>query len=112
MKAACLALCLSLLSATARAQCCNGPAAPAPAPPASAGSTAFCLFEVPADDNGRRKWINLGIVQYVELGRNELRLSYGGGNFGGGHETRMAVASPADGAALLDRIRQTAAACK
>jgi hypothetical protein len=112
VKAICLALLLACLSSTGWAQCCNGPA-PAQAPaaaPAGAGSTAFCLFEVPGDD-GRRKWINLGIVQYVELGRNDLRLYFGGGNFGGGYETRISVANPADGLALMDRIRQAAAAC-
>lgn len=76
------------------------------------GSTAFCLFEVPPDDTGRRRWVNLGIVQYVELGRGDLRIYFGGGNFGGGYETRIPVASGAEGIALLDRIKQAAATCK
>lgn len=109
-----MALCLH--GSALHAACCapapplTMPSAP-PAVQAVPGSTSFCLFEVPGED-GRRKWVNLGIVQYVELGRNDLRLYFGGGNFGGGYETRMTVASPADGLALIDRIRQAAAACK
>ena len=85
--------------------------APPPVAQGSPGSTAFCLFEVPNDDGGRRKWVNLGIVQYLELGRSDLRIYYGGGNFGGGYETRIPVGSQTEGLLLLDRLRQTAANC-
>ena len=80
-------------------------------PQAAAGSSAFCLFELP-DDGGKRRWINLGIVQYLELGRNDLRIYYGGGNFGGGYEAKIPVASALDAQGLIDRIKQAAAACR
>jgi hypothetical protein len=80
--------------------------------PGSAGSASFCLYEVPVDDSGKRKWVNLGIVQYVDLNRNDLRFYYGGGNFGGGYEVRVPVASAAEGLALLDHMRAAAAACR
>ena len=108
------------LQGTALHAACCAPAPPpttSSAPPAtsavqgSPGSTAFCLFEVPNDDGGRRKWVNLGIVQYVELGRSDLRIYFGGGNFGGGYETRIPVGSQTEGLLLLDRIRQAAANC-
>ena len=79
---------------------------------AAAGSSAFCLFELPDDDGGKRRWINLGIVQYLELGRNDLRIYYGGGNFGGGYEAKIPVASALDAQGLIDRIKQAAAACR
>ena len=54
------------------------------------GSTAFCLFPVPAD-GGIQRWINLGIVQYVEARNDDVRIYYGGGNLGSGHEARIPV---------------------
>ena len=74
------------------------------------GSTAFCLFPLPAD-NGTQRYINLGIVQYVEAAKDELRIAYGGGNLGSGHEARFPVKSREDANAVLDRMRRTAAAC-
>ncbi len=105
------------LAAAAHADCCNSPPAPSAPPPVSPpptaqGSPSFCLYEVSVDDSGKRKWINLGIVQYIDLNRSDLRVYYGGGNFGGGYEVKVAVASAAEGLALLDRMRQAAAACR
>lgn len=79
---------------------------------AAGGSASFCLYELPPNEDGKRRWLNLGIVQYIELNRNELRLYYGGGNFGGGYEVRLPLASPAQAEETLDRLRQAAAACK
>ena len=79
---------------------------------APVGSTSFCLYELPTEDNGRRRWINLGIVQYLELTRNEIIIAYGGGNLGSGHEARISVASPEAAQALLERLRRTAADCR
>lgn len=79
---------------------------------AARGSTAFCLFELPADAGDRRRWINLGIVQYVEADVQEVRIAYGGGNFGSGHEARVAVSGPAAAEALVERMRAAAADCR
>jgi hypothetical protein len=57
----------------------------------AAGSASFCLFEVPDSGARARRLINLGIVQYVELTAEELRIAYGGGNLGAGYEVRIAV---------------------
>lgn len=107
-------LCLALLTASFFAEAQDTP----PTPPAAAssstaaGSTAFCLYELPADENGRRRWVNLGIVQYVEFGHNELRIYYGGGNLGSGHEARLPITNPAQLQETLDRLRQAAANCR
>lgn len=105
------------LAVAAHADCCNAQPTSSSSPlssPSSSpqGSPAFCLYELPADDNGKRKWINLGIVQYIDLGRSDLRIYYGGGNFGGGYEEKIPVANAADGLLQLDRMRQMAAACR
>ena len=77
-----------------------------------AGSTAFCLYEIPADEAGKRRWINLGIVQYVDATRTELKIAYGGGSFGSGYEARIPVASLEEALAALDKMRKAAASCR
>jgi hypothetical protein len=74
------------------------------------GSTAFCLFPVPAD-GGVQRWINLGIVQYVEARNDDVRIYYGGGNLGSGHEARIPVKSREEAEAVLARLRRSAALC-
>lgn len=84
----------------------------ASAQPGIAGSTAFCLYELPVDETGKRRWLNLGIVQYVEVTRSEVKISYGGGGFGSGHDARIPVASQEDALVLLEKMRRVAAACR
>ena len=82
------------------------------AQPVIPGSTAFCLYEIPIDEAGKRRWINLGIVQYVEATRTELKISYGGGGLGSGHDVKIAVAGTEDAAVILEKMRRVAAACR
>lgn len=74
------------------------------------GSAAFCLYELP-DEDGKRRWINLGMVQYLEFVRNELRIYYGGGSLGSGHEARLPITGLAQLEETLEKIRQVAANC-
>ena len=76
------------------------------------GSTAFCLFELPSDDPTRHRWINLGIVQYIETTPTELKIAYGGGSFGSGFEVKIPLTKPEEAQTLLEKIRRTAAACR
>ena len=82
------------------------------AQPVIPGSTAFCLYEVPVDETGKRRWINLGIVQFVEATRSEVKISYGGGAFGSGHDARIAVNSMEEALVVLEKLRRVAAACR
>jgi hypothetical protein len=82
------------------------------AQPVIPGSTAFCLYEVPVDENGKRRWLNLGIVQYVEATAREVRLVYGGGAFGAGHEARIPVSGIEEAQTVLEKLRRVAAACR
>lgn len=82
------------------------------AQPVVQGSTAFCLYEVPTDESGKRRWINLGIVQYVEATRTEVKISYGGGAFGSGYDARIPVPSMEEALTLIEKIRKAAASCR
>ena len=111
-----LAAGVSLMAATTFA-CAQEPTTSATASSAAAtevktGSTAFCLYELPSDAEGKRRWVNLGIVQYLEFNRNELKIYYGGGNLGSGHEAKFPISNPAQLDETLNRIRQTAANCR
>ena len=103
-----ITLCFGLLPV-----CTQADSQDTPAPPntQASGSSAFCLYELPEND-GKRRWVNLGIVQYVEFSRNELKLNYGGGNLGSGHEAKILIANPQQLEEALNRIRQTAANCR
>ena len=79
---------------------------------AAKGSVAFCLYELPPDRDGKHRWVNLGLVQYLEFTRNELRIYYGGGGFGSGHEARLPVSNPAHLDEMLEKLRQAAANCR
>lgn len=82
------------------------------AQPVVPGSTAFCLYEIPVDEGGKRRWINLGIVQYVEATHTEVKILYGAGAFGSGHEVRIGVASMEAALLVLEKMRRVAAACR
>jgi hypothetical protein len=86
-------------------------AAPAVAQDAATlGSTAFCPFALPPE-NGTQRSINLGIVQYIDVRADEVKIAFGGGNLGSGHEARIPVKSRDEADAVLARLRQTAARC-
>ncbi len=82
------------------------------AEPVFPGSTAYCLYEVPTDEPGKRRWINLAIVQYVEATRTELKIYFGGGSFGAGHEAKIPLASMEEAAAIMEKLRKAAAGCR
>ncbi|MCK9382858.1 MAG: hypothetical protein M0P95_17580 [Sulfuritalea sp.] len=82
------------------------------AQPVVAGSIAFCPYEIPTDETGKRRWINLGIVQYIEATRTDLKIAYGAGSFGSGHEARIPVTSVEEALTVLERMRKVAASCR
>lgn len=86
----------------------NAPALAADTP--SAGSGNFCLFALPPDGTTTR-WVNLGIVQYVEVRPENVVITYGGGNLGAGYEARIPVKTREEASAVLSRLRQSAEEC-
>ena len=76
----------------------------------STGSASFCLYGLPADGDSQR-FVNLGIVQFVDVHTDYVQLTYGGGNLGSGHEARIPVKSHDEALALLNKLRQTAEEC-
>lgn len=80
------------------------------APARPGASSAFCLFELPREGDTQRL-VNLGIVQYVDVAKEELRLYFGGGNLGSGHELRLAVKGRAEALEWVTRMQAAARDC-
>lgn len=79
---------------------------------AADGSGGFCLFELPDDGGGKRRYINLTIVQFVEVAKDELKIVYGGGALGSGYESKISLKSADEAKAVLERMRKTANDCR
>ena len=65
-----------------------------------------------SSDGDKRTWVNMGIIQYIELRPAELRIYFGAGNLGGGHETRIPVSSRDEGLAMLKKMQANASSCR
>lgn len=76
-------------------------------PPAA---NTFCLFELPREGDTQRL-VNLAIVQYVDITKEELRIYFGGGNLGSGHEARIAVKGRAEALDWVARMQAAAHDC-
>lgn len=74
------------------------------------GSPGFCLFEIPARD-GTTRLANIVIVQFVDILRDRVRLTYGGGNFGSGYELDIPIRSREEGLDWVRRMLQAAREC-
>ncbi|MBL8477887.1 MAG: hypothetical protein JNK59_01155 [Sterolibacteriaceae bacterium] len=81
------------------------------AQPVIPGFTAFCVHEVPIDETGKRRWINLGIIQFVEPTRCEPKISCVGGAFGSGREAMIPVNSMVEALVVIEKLHRVAAAC-
>ncbi|WP_035059912.1 hypothetical protein [Andreprevotia chitinilytica] len=78
--------------------------------PALSQAGPFCPWKLPGDAKSER-YLNLTVVQYIELTDSELHLTYGGGNLGSGHDARIPVKSRDEAQKLLQDMRDTAKHC-
>lgn len=107
MSALGLLACMAILGAAseARAQGTERPAAALPP-----GSGGFCLFEVPGKD-GAMRLVNIVIIQHVDILRDRVKLTYGGGNFGSGYEAEIPMRNREEGMDWVRRMLQAAREC-
>lgn len=78
------------------------------------GGGSFCLFEIPAapDDGGKQRYLNLTIVQYIEVGDDGVKVVYGGGALGSGYEVKLPAASREEAEDMLARMQKVASLCR
>ncbi|GAB7129422.1 hypothetical protein JCM19000A_39300 [Silvimonas sp. JCM 19000] len=95
---------VALLALTLTAATLAAPALAAP----------FCLWKVPASkDVAARyeRYLNLTVVQYVDLTDSDVHIVFGGGNLGSGHDLHITIKNRADGLRILQDLADTARAC-
>lgn len=76
----------------------------------AANAAPFCPFKLPGEGKMER-YLNLTVVQYIDVGDDVVLVSYGGGNFGAGHELRIKVPNRAEGLEWLRKMGEAAKAC-
>lgn len=69
----------------------------------------FCPWPVPGTET--RHFINLTVVQTIDISDTEFRIAFGGGNLGSGHEIKLALKQRADGLKILQDMGETARLC-
>lgn len=69
----------------------------------------FCPWPVPGTET--RHFINLTVVQTIDISDSEFRIAFGGGNLGSGHEIKLAIKQRADGQKILQDMSDTARLC-
>ena len=77
---------------------------------ASSFAATFCPWKAPAEVKPER-FINLTVVQYVDLSDEEIRISFGGGNLGGGYEVKVATKNREDGMKILKSMQEASKQC-
>ncbi|GHD65653.1 hypothetical protein [Jeongeupia chitinilytica] len=77
---------------------------------ATAEAATFCPYRLPGNDKSER-WVNLTVVQYVELSDTEAHLVFGGGNLGSGHDVKIPLKSRDEGQKLLRDLVDTSRRC-
>ncbi|XZG69447.1 hypothetical protein ACTSKR_12400 [Chitinibacteraceae bacterium HSL-7] len=76
----------------------------------AAMAAPFCPWLVPGDGKSER-YVNLTVVQYIDVGDDAVRIAFGGGNLGSGHELNLPVKSRAEAHALLEKMQQASRQC-
>ena len=73
-----------------------------------AQAATFCAWKIPNDD---KRWINLTVVQYIDVGDEDVRIAFGGGNLGSGYDIRIPTKSREDGAKILKAMQDASKQC-
>jgi hypothetical protein len=73
-------------------------------------ATPFCAWKIPQDTKPER-WINLTVVQFIDVGDEEVRISFGGGNLGSGHDIRIPTKNREESVKLLKSMQDFAKQC-
>ena len=71
----------------------------------------FCAWKIPLETKPER-WINLTVVQYIDLGDEEVKISFGGGNLGSGYDAKIPVKSRDEAAKILKSMQDSAKLCE
>ncbi|QBC44169.1 hypothetical protein C1H71_11925 [Iodobacter fluviatilis] len=72
-------------------------------------ASPFCPWPVPGSDS--KRFINLTVVQTIDINDEEIKVAFGGGNLGSGHEIKTAIKNRAEGQKILQEMSEAARRC-
>lgn len=73
-------------------------------------AATFCPWKVPSDAKTER-FINLTVVQFVDLGDEDVKIAFGGGNLGSGYDIRIPSKSRDDSGKIIKSMQEAAKQC-
>ncbi len=73
-------------------------------------AATFCPWKVPSDAKTER-FINLTVVQFVDLGDEDVKIAFGGGNLGSGYDIRIQTKNRDDGSKIIKSMQDAAKLC-
>jgi hypothetical protein len=80
----------------------------------TAQAAPFCLWHAPwgKDMQGKPdRWLNLTVVQYIDVTDTDVHIVFGGGNLGSGHDLHIQVKNRDEAQKILKDLNDTAKAC-
>ncbi|MGL6040764.1 MAG: hypothetical protein ACRC01_06150, partial [Deefgea sp.] len=58
------------------------------------------------------RFINLTVVQFVDVGDEDVKIAFGGGNLGSGYDIRIQTKIREDGSKILKSMQDAAKQCE
>ena len=74
----------------------------------------FCVWKVPASKDAAMKfdrYLNLTVVQYIDVSDTDVHIVFGGGNLGSGHDLHIPVKNRAEGQRIVQDLTDVGHAC-
>jgi len=73
-------------------------------------AATFCPWKVPNEAKTER-FINLTVVQFVDLSDDDVKIAFGGGNLGSGYDIRIPTKSREEGSKIIKSMQDAAKQC-
>lgn len=73
-------------------------------------AATFCPWKTPGEAKTER-FINLTVVQFIDIGDEDVKIAFGGGNLGSGYDVKIATKSREDGFKILKAMQEAARQC-
>jgi hypothetical protein len=73
-------------------------------------AATFCPWKTPSEAKTER-FINLTVVQFIDIGDEDVKIAFGGGNLGSGYDVKIPTKSREDGFKILKAMQDAAKQC-
>lgn len=73
-------------------------------------AATFCPWKIPNEAKTER-FVNLTVVQFVDLSDEDVKIAFGGGNLGSGYDIRIPTKNRDEGSKIIKSMQETAKQC-